>query len=269
MLNRQKAAQLLIQLDAAYAYYNRPEFIKSDPIGVPHQFRLKTDIEIAGLFAAIFAWGQRPTIIAKSRELMQRMDNAPTDFVLNHQPADLKKLLGFVHRTFNETDLLYLVDFLKRHYGKHASLEVAFLEVNATEKDPNTRAFQRLSNFHKKVFDADYAPQRTRKHLATPVSHSSCKRLNMYLRWMVRKDNQGVDFGLWKEISPSELIIPLDLHVQRVAARLGLMPADKSDWKHAILLTQALRQFDASDPVKYDFALFGMGVLEKGFNGEI
>ena len=260
---------LKYQLEAAYRYYNRPEFILTDPISIPHQFSSGADIEISALFAAIFAWGQRPTIIAKSRELMKRMDNAPADFVRNHQNTDLRKLLGFVHRTFNETDLLYLVDFLKRHFTSHNSLEDAFLDVDEMVADPDIRAFQRLSNFHKRVFDVDYAPKRTRKHLATPFSHSSCKRLNMYLRWMVRQDNQGVDFGIWKRISAAELIIPLDLHVQRVATRLGLLPAEKSDWKHAVLLTRALRAFDANDPVKYDFALFGMGVLEKGFQGEI
>lgn len=256
------------QLDAAYQYYNRPEFIPTDPICIPHAFSKAADIEIAGLFAALFAWGQRPTIIAKSRELMARMDNAPADFILNHQATDLQKLLGFVHRTFNETDLLYLVDFLQRHYRRFDSLEDAFLEVDSGELNPDKRAFQRLAAFHKRVFAVDYAPQRTRKHIATPASHSSCKRLNMYLRWMVRKDENGVDFGLWKQIQPSELIMPMDLHVQRVATRLGLLPAEKSDWKHAILLTQALRELDAADPVKYDFALFGLGVLEKGFNGD-
>ncbi len=260
-----KLKSLQQQLNEAYAYYNRPEFISSDPICVPHQFSEKTDIEISGLFAAIFAWGQRPTIIAKSKELMARMDNAPTDFVRHHQATDLKKLLGFVHRTFNETDLLYLIDFLKRHFAQFDSLEDAFLAVDVAESDSDKRAFQRLSAFHERVFDVSYAPQRTRKHIATPLSNSSCKRLNMYLRWMVRNDDKGVDFGLWSRIKPSELIMPMDLHVQRVATRLGLLPAEKSDWKHAIILTSALRQFDAQDPVKYDFALFGMGVLEKGF----
>lgn len=253
------------QLEAAYQYYNRPEFIAADPISIPHQFSQPADIEIAALFAAIFSWGQRPTIIAKSRDLMQRMDNAPADFIRNHQKNDLQKLLGFVHRTFNDTDLLYLVDFLQRHYANFESLEYAFLDVEASAADPDKRAFQRLAGFHKRVFEAEYAPSRTRKHIATPLSHSSCKRLNMFLRWMVRKDENGVDFGLWTNIKTSELIMPMDLHVQRVATRLGLLPAEKSDWKHALLLTQALREFDANDPVKYDFALFGLGVLEKGY----
>lgn len=253
------------QLDKALAYYNRQEFISSDPISVPHLFSKRTDIEIAGLFAAIFSWGQRPTIIAKSLELMRRMDNAPSDFILNHQAHDLKKLLGFVHRTFNDTDLLYLVDFLRRHYSENNSLESAFLIEQTAGLNVDQLAYKRLAAFHERVFSAAYAPQRTRKHIATPVSHSSCKRLNMYLRWMVRKDASGVDFGLWKNIKASELIMPMDLHVQRVATRLGLLPAEKSDWKHALFLTQKLRQFDPLDPVKYDFALFGLGVLEKGF----
>ncbi len=261
-------AMLGQELEAAYVYYNRPEFIGTDPICVPHQFSKPADIEIAALFAAIFAWGQRATIIAKSKELMRRMDNSPADFVRNHQASDLKRLLGFVHRTFNDTDLLYLIDFLHRHYSRFESLEDAFLEVDAATSDPDLRAYQRLSNFHQLVFTAAHAPQRTRKHLATPATQSSCKRLNMFLRWMVRRDERGVDFGLWKKIKPSELIVPMDVHVQRVAVRLGLLSAEKSDWKHAIFLTRALREFDPKDPVKYDFALFGLGVLEKGFNGE-
>ncbi len=250
-------------LNKAHIYYNQPAFIAADPISVPHMFKKSADIEIAGLFAAIFAWGQRPTIIAKSKELLARMDNDPADFVRNHGEKDLQRLLGFVHRTFNDTDLLYLLDFLKRHYQKYDSLEDAFLLVEPAETNPDRRAFQRLAHFHELVFGAAYAPERTRKHIASPARGSSCKRLNMYLRWMVRQDDRGVDFGLWKRISPSELIMPMDLHVQRVGTRLGLMTEERSDWKAAIRLTEKLRAFDPADPVKYDFALFGMGVLEK------
>lgn len=247
-------------LESAVAQYNRPDFIDSDPISVPHRFSNQDDREIAGLFAALFSWGQRPVIIKKSLELMQRMDNTPADFVRNYADADLKQLLGFVHRTFQETDLLYLMDFLQQHYRNNSSLEEAFLT-----DQPNSGkevGFYRLKHFHEIVFSSDYAPMRTRKHVPTPVRGSSCKRLNMYLRWMVRRDRAGVDFGCWKRISPADLIMPMDLHVQRIATRLGLMDTERSDWNSALELTNSLKQFDPIDPVKYDFALFGMGVME-------
>ncbi|MBA4303771.1 MAG: TIGR02757 family protein [Sphingobacteriaceae bacterium] len=249
-------ASLQSQLDAYVQQYNQPEFIAADPIVVPHAFTQKQDVEIAGLFAAIFAWGQRTTIIAKSRELMERMDNRPHEFVLHHSENDLRALTGFQHRTFNDTDLLYLLAFLQAHYQEHNSLEAAFL--------PPSTAFvsmeQCLMHFHEQVFCFDWAPQRTRKHIATPARHSACKRLNMYLRWMVRKDGAGVDFGLWNRLPTSGLIMPLDVHVQRVARKLGLLQREQADWQAAIELTNALRAFDAHDPVKYDFALFGMGL---------
>ena len=247
-------------LEGAVAQYNRPDFIAADPISIPHRFSSQADCEIAGLFAALFSWGQRPVIIKKSLELMHRMDNAPADFVRNYADADLKQLLGFVHRTFQETDLLYLMDFLQQHYRNNSSLEDAFL----TEHPNSGRevGFYRLKHFHETVFSSDYAPLRTRKHVPTPARGSSCKRLNMYLRWMVRRDGAGVDFGYWKRISPSDLIMPMDLHVQRIATRLGLMQTEKSDWNSAVALTNVLKEFDPIDPVKYDFALFGMGVME-------
>jgi uncharacterized protein (TIGR02757 family) len=247
-------------LESAVAQYNKPDFIDSDPISVPHRFSNQDDREIAGLFAALFSWGQRPVIIKKSLELMRRMDNAPADFVRNYADVDLKQMLGFVHRTFQETDLLYLLDFLQQYYRNNSSLEDAFL----TEQPNSARevGFYRLKYFHETVFSSDYAPMRTRKHVPTPVRGSSCKRLNMYLRWMVRRDWAGVDFGCWKRISPADLIMPMDLHVQRIATRLGLMDTERSDWNSAVELTNALKQFDPIDPVKYDFALFGMGVME-------
>lgn len=244
------------QLDSFTAAYNRRDFIADDPIVVPHGFSKQQDIEIAGFFAAIFAWGQRKTIISKAQELMQRMDGAPHAFVLSANERELRGLAGFVHRTFNDTDLLYMVDFLGRHYRLHHSLEQAFVPLGAADWSVE----QALLYFHQQVFLPDWAPQRSRKHIPTPARHSACKRLNMYLRWMVRQDAQGVDFGLWQQLKPADLIVPLDLHVQRVAIKMGLLQRTQSDWQAALELTQALRQFDPLDPVKYDFALFGMGL---------
>lgn len=242
-------------LDKKVIQYNTQDFIPNDPISIPHSFSLKQDIEIMGFFAAIFAWGQRKTIINKCKELAERMDNAPYDFVLNHKDIDLKKLLGFKHRTFNDTDLLYCVDFLKRHHNQYDSLEDAFVH-GATIEDS-------LNGFKKYFFKSENAPKRTGKHIPSPQQKSACKRLNMYLRWMVRKDECGVDFGIWNKISQRELICPLDLHVERTARELGLLTRDKSDWKSAIELTENLRMLDPDDPAKYDFALFGISIEEK------
>lgn len=248
------------QLEAFLLAYNRCDFIAEDPIVVPHGYSKAQDIEIAGFFAAIFAWGQRKTIIAKAQELMQRMDGAPYDFIRQHSASDLKQLEGFVHRTFNDTDLLYLVDFLHGHYAQHASLEAAFVGPRVLERGSEGRVEAALRHFHQQVFAPDWAPQRTRKHISTPARHSACKRLNMYLRWMVRRDAQGVDFGLWQQLLPADLVVPLDLHVHRVARKLGLMQRAQADWTAALELTAALRMLDPNDPVKYDFALFGMGL---------
>jgi uncharacterized protein (TIGR02757 family) len=242
------------------AQYNQSAFIKDDPICVPHRFNKLQDIETAGFFAAIFAWGIRTTIINKTNELLKLMDDAPHDFIVHHQPQDLKKLLAFKHRTFNTTDLLYFIHFLKFHYRQHISLETAFTKWLS----PNdTTIEQGLIGFHQYFFSIDDYPPRTKKHIATPYKQSSCKRLNMYLRWMVRSDNAGVDFGLWNNIKPSQLICPIDLHVARVAKRFQLLDRQLVDWQAALELTSYLRTLDAEDPVKYDFALFGLGVMEK------
>ena len=243
--------------DKKVAVYNQVSFIKDDPICIPHLFSKKQDIEIAGFFASIFAWGNRTTIIQKSKELMQLMDNAPHAFCTGHKETDLKKLLAFKHRTFNTTDLLYFISFFQEHYKKHDSLEDAF--VLSPEKDPAAR----LHQFHNYFFSFPDAPPRTKKHIATPIKGSTCKRLNMYLRWMVRKDNKGVDFGIWNKIKPSELICPIDLHVARVAKRFQLLDRTKIDWQAGLELTEYLKTLDPKDPVKYDFALFGLGVIEK------
>ncbi|NVO84086.1 TIGR02757 family protein [Hymenobacter terrestris] len=245
-------AQVRALLDDKYRRYDQPGFIALDPISIPHQFSARADVEISALFAAVLAWGRRPTIISKCQELLRRMDDAPHQFITQHHDDDLKRLLGFCHRTFCDTDLLYFVHWLRWYYGQHESLEDAFLH-GTTQK-------QRLENFHNLFFSLEDAPQRTRKHVATPARGSACKRLNMYLRWMVRLDIHGVDFGLWTRLSPADLICPCDVHVERVARRLGLLQRKQVDWLAAEDLTAHLRAFDPLDPVKYDFALFGLGV---------
>ena len=252
--------ELKIFLDKKVEMYNQPFFIESDPICVPHSFSKKQDIEIAGFFASIFAWGNRTTIINKSKELMQLMHNAPHDYCLHHTSKDLKQLLSFKHRTFNTTDLLYFVEFLKYHYKIHDTLETAFVQF-MKKKDENIE--NGLNGFYDYFFSLPDVPKRTRKHIACPNKKSSCKKLNMYLRWMVRNDKKGVDFGIWKNIKPSQLIIPLDLHVSRVAKKFNLITRNQSDWLSAVDLTETLKQLDPKDPVKYDFALFSLGVLEK------
>jgi uncharacterized protein (TIGR02757 family) len=306
-MTRAKASpDLRTFLDKKVVEYNRPSFIVDDPISIPHQYHQRQDIEIAGFFTAIFSWGNRTTIIKKTRELMQLMDGAPYQFILQHQEADLKKFLDFRHRTFNATDLLYFIAFFRHHYSHHTSLEDAFLrpwedrpraaaKASGAAADPleaDWQAERSLSAFYHYFFSLDGAfaedpkqkigprrkpandwpsagglpvlvPPRTRKHIASPEKHSSCKRINMFLRWMVRHDNNGVDFGLWPRIPMAALICPLDLHVARVAKKFGLLTRKPSDWQAATELTAQLRLLDPTDPTKYDFALFGLGVIEK------
>ncbi|WP_296697740.1 TIGR02757 family protein [Algoriphagus sp.] len=247
-------------LDEKVALYNQHGFIQNDPISIPHKFSKKQDIEISGFFAAILAWGQRKTIINKCNELFLLMDNAPHEFLLNHKEEDLKPFLSFKHRTFNDIDTLYFIHFLSWFYRNHDSLEEAFLigwnnDENAMESV--------LKSFHEYFFHLPDAPLRTRKHIATPARKAACKRINMYLRWMVRKDDNGVDFGIWENIKPAQLICPCDLHVDRVGRKLGLITRKQTDWLTAIELTSRLREYDPIDPVKYDFALFGLGIEEK------
>lgn len=239
--------------------YNQPSFIKDDPISIPHLFTKKQDIEIAGFFAAIFSWGNRTTIINKSKELMQLMDQAPYEFCMNRDQAKLKRLLAFKHRTFNATDLLYFIEFLNFHYSCNESLESAFTK-GMNKKDETIE--NGLAGFYHYFFSLPDIPERTRKHIASPEKNSSCKRLNMFLRWMVRCDDKGVDFGIWKNIAPSQLICPVDVHVARVATALKLIQRQAVDWQTALELTAFLRTLDKADPVKYDFALFGTGVME-------
>ena len=249
-------------LDQKVRQYNKLDFIEKDPICIPHKFKKQQDIEIAAFFAAIFAWGNRTTIINKSNELLERMDRAPYDFCIHHQPKDLKKLLGFVHRTFNDTDALYCVEFFKHHYAKNETLETAFFENQITGKKINDVQLA-LTHFQTYFMSLEDAPKRTQKHIASPATGSTCKRLNMFLRWMVRKDKQGVDFGLWNSIKPADLIIPIDVHVARVSRALGILKRPQTDWLAAMELTEYCRTLDPKDPVKYDFALFSLGVIEK------
>jgi len=247
-------------LDRKVEEYNRPSFIKEDPVSVPHLFNKLQDIEIAGFFAAIFAWGNRTTIIQKSGELMRLMDMDPHRFITQHSEKDLQRLLFFKHRTFNTTDLLYFIEFLRFHYSRYDSLEPAFARWMQAGASTIENA---LIGFYDHFFSLDEVPARTRKHIATPARGSTCKRLNMFLRWMVRKDEKGVDFGCWKNISPTQLVCPIDLHVARVVRRFDLIQRKQVDWQAALDLTGFLRSLDPADPVKYDFALFGLGAVEK------
>lgn len=245
-------------LDTKVAQYNRPEFIKNDPVCIPHLFTKKQDIEIMGFWAATLAWGQRVTIINKCRELIALMDGAPYDFIMNHQDIDLKKLLLFKHRTFNDIDTLYFIAFFRYHYSKHQSLEDAFIPPG-----PLNGVEEALNHFRSYFFSMPDFPHRTKKHVSSPSQKSTCKRLNMFLRWMVRKDDCGVDFGIWNQVKPDDLICPCDLHVDRVARKLKLITRKQTDWQTATELTEKLREFDPTDPVKYDFALFGLGIEER------
>ena len=249
-------------LDSKVALYNDPSFIKADPICIPHIFSKKQDIEIAGFFAAVFAWGNRTTIIQKSKELMQRMDMSPYAFVLEMAPQKLQALKGFKHRTFKDDDLYYFIEFLHAHYTKYKSLEEAFTKDAAKSPAINGGYVGScLVAFRRYFFTGEHL-KRTEKHIASPEWNSSCKRLNMFLRWMVRNDKNSVDFGIWNKIKPSELICPIDLHVARVAKRFNLLHRPQTDWQAALELTEYLCKLDPLDPVKYDYALFGLGVIE-------
>ena len=252
-MKQDKLNDIKALLDLKADQFNRPDFIKDDPISIPHRFKKKQDIEISGLFAATLAWGQRKTIIGNCNRLMEWMDNDPHQFIVNHNDNDLKRFESFKHRTFNFTDLSYFLRFLKWYYSKYISLEEAFV-ADTIETG--------IVNFHDLFFSLPDYPRRTIKHISTPERKSACKRINMYLRWMVRNDDKGVDFGIWNKIKPSQLICPCDVHVDRVARKLKLIKRKQVDWQTAVELTANLRKLDPDDPVKYDFALFGLGVAE-------
>ena len=249
--------QLKELLDQQVEIYNRPLFIEGDPLSIPHQFTKIQDIEITAFWTSVLSWGQRKTIICKANEFFGLMDQAPHDFILNHSDQDIKKLLNFKHRTFNTTDTLYFIHFFQQYYQQNNSLEFAFLSPGY-EKEKNTK--EMLIHFHNLFFSLGDFPRRTKKHIPTPDRKSTCKRLNLFLRWMVRNDGKGVDFGIWKKISPAQLICPLDVHVERVARKLNLIQRKQTDWITAVELTDNLKLFDPNDPVKYDYALFSLGV---------
>ncbi|MEM7086014.1 MAG: TIGR02757 family protein [Bacteroidota bacterium] len=244
-------------LDEKATFYNQPKFIESDPIQVPHLFSQKEDIEIAGFLVATIAWGNRKSIINNGKRLMELMDHAPFEFVMNHSKNDLTPLSHFVHRTFNGDDLVYFIKAIKHIYSNHSGLEQVFAQH--AEKDN----LQRSIHEFKKLFFSLPHSSRTEKHVSDPLKNSAAKRLNMYLRWMIRPDNTGVDFGLWKLLSTAQLSCPLDVHSGNVARKLKLLTRKQNDGKALFELDTSLRKMDAQDPVKYDFALFGLGVFEK------
>lgn len=243
-------------LDEKVAQYNRGSFIQSDPISIPHQFSKKEDIEIAGFLTATIAWGQRKTVLKNAQKMMDLMDRDPHQFILHHKPEDLKRFEGFVHRTFNAIDLQYFCRALQMIYREHNGLEALFAN-HATAKDTQMA----IHHFKQVFFSLDHL-KRTQKHVSDPEKKSAAKRINMFLRWMVRKDETGVDFGLWNTISPAALSCPLDVHSGRVARRLSLLKRKQNDAKAVKQLDESLQKLDPSDPVKYDFALFGLGVFE-------
>ncbi|MFD1613992.1 TIGR02757 family protein [Gelatiniphilus marinus] len=251
-----KKAALKEFLDAKVNQYNNPKFIETDPIKIPHKFDNKEDIEIAGFLTSTIAWGNRKSIINNANRLMELLDNAPYDFVLNHSQTDLDKLLPFVHRTFNGDDCAQFIKCLRHIYLNHSGLESVFAkhaETNSLQKS--------ISNFKSVFFEIEHL-QRTKKHVSDPLKNSAAKRINMFLRWMVRNDSAGVDFGIWNSVSPTQLSCPLDVHSGNVARKLGLLNRKQNDAKALLELDTNLRKLDPKDPVKYDFALFGLGVFE-------
>jgi len=243
-------------LDEKVILYNNPNFIESDPIQIPHLFSLKEDIEIAGFLSATIAWGNRKMIIKNAHKMMQLMSNSPYDFVMNCNENQLEKLNGFVHRTFNSIDFQIFIISLRHIYKKHNGLETVF------SKDYKTDNLQQnISEFKRLFFEVNHL-QRTQKHISDPLNNSAAKRINMFLRWMIRQDNCGVDLGIWKTISPSKLSCPLDVHSGNVARKLGLLTRKQNDAKALSELDFNLRKLDQYDPAKYDFALFGLGVFE-------
>jgi uncharacterized protein (TIGR02757 family) len=244
-------------LDEKVLEYNAPSFIQSDPVSIPHRYACKEDIEIAGFLTAAISWGQRCTILANANKLMERMDHSPHEFIINAGSKDYKPFSNFVHRTFNGADCIFFLRSLGNIYLKHGGMQNIFSEgVNQTGN-----VMDAISYFRRVFFEIPY-PEHTMKHIADPSGKASAKRLNMFLRWMVRKDKRGVDFGLWNSISPSLLMCPLDVHTGNVARKLGLLERRQNDRKAVEELTARLGLFDPADPVKYDFALFGLGIYE-------
>lgn len=250
-------------LEEKHDLYNRAEFIDTDPISIPHQFDKKEDIEIAGFITATIAWGQRVTIINNANKLMKLMDNTPHDFILNAKARDLYQFDNFVHRTFNTMDAVFFIKSLQNIYLHHGGLQNVFHPNNLANEEMNNVCLSAITNF-RNVFFSIAHPARTTKHISNPAENSSAKRICMFLRWMIRNDKRGVDFGVWKnkDFNSSHLMCPLDVHSGNVARKLGLLTRTQNDWKAVTELTYNLKSFSDTDPVKYDFALFGLGVFE-------
>ena len=255
-MNRKQVETLLREKTSLY---NHPDFIATDPIQIPHRFEKKEDIEISGFLTAVIAWGQRVTIINNATRLMEMMDNSPHDFILNHTEKDLIPFETFVHRTFNGDDCLAFIAALKRFYRDLGGLEMVMANSFSDDKrNPGSG----WTTFKSTFFEIPHL-KRTEKHLPDPSKGSAAKRMNMYLRWMIRKDNRGVDFGIWNQMSPSQLYLPLDVHTARVARKLNLLKRKQDDWKAVLELNNQLKRFDREDPVRFDFGLFGLGAFEK------
>jgi uncharacterized protein (TIGR02757 family) len=257
MHKMEEVADLKSFLNEKVEQYNRPTFIATDPIQVPRKYTLKEDIEIAGFLTATIAWGNRTAIIKNAEKLMVLMENQPYDFVLNASDSEINRIEPFVHRTFNGGDCIYFIRSLKNIYQNHDGLQSVFERGFRSENSVQSA----LAHFYNLFFEIP--GERTRKHISNVQKGSSGKRLNMFLRWMVRNDKNGVDFGIWKEIPASKLMLPLDVHTGNVGRKLGLLQRKSNDWKAVEEITATLRSFDPVDPIKYDFALFGLGVFEK------
>ncbi|TVR73346.1 MAG: TIGR02757 family protein [Marinilabiliales bacterium] len=238
--------------------YNQADFIETDPVSIPHSFTCEYDIEISALLAATIAWGQRKTIIRNARQMMELMGNRPHDFIMNYSESDLLPLMNFRHRTFNGEDLVFFVRALNNIYSNHGGLKKVFTSQYAE----GGSVFDAICGF-RDLFLSVPGPRRTSKHISNPEAGSPAKRINMFLRWMVRRDSNGVDFGIWKDMDQKALRIPLDVHTGNISRKLSLLKRKQNDWKAVEELTGVLRNFDPADPVKYDFALFGLGVFEK------
>jgi len=243
-------------LEDKVSQYNTPAFIPADPISIPHRYHKKEDIEIAGLLAATISWGNRAQIVKAGHNLLDKMGDSPFDFVMNHTTKDLGTFNGFVYRTFNEKDIKYFIKGLRHMYAKHNGIENVFTKYATPD------SLQPAIHHFKVHFFEPQHLERTEKHLADPFKGSAAKKINMYLRWLVRNDRRGVDFGLWKSIKPSQLSCPLDLHSGNIARKLGLLQRNQNDAKAVQELDAALRLLDINDPVKYDFALFGLGIFD-------
>ncbi len=247
-------SEMKAYLDAMADRYNNPDFIEYDPISVPHRYSLKEDIEIAGLLAATISWGDRRVIVRNGHKMLDLLGESPYDFVMSYKAGQLKSLDGFVHRTFNHDDLKYFIRALRHIYKMHGGMEKIFtLHADTSSLQPAIHKFKRI------FFEIPH-PQRTAKHIPDPFKGSAAKKMNMLLRWLIRKDSKGVDFGIWQSVSPSILSCPLDVHSGNIARQLGLLKRKQNDAKAVSELDNELRKLDPEDPVKYDFALFGLGI---------